>query len=126
MAQVRELVAGYRELEKLGVKILIVSPQSTKHNRQLAQRFDAPVDFLTDPGNQAARALGIAASSGVPAGMQLLGYDSETVLPTVIITNADGAIIFTDQTDNYRVRPEPETFLKALAAQAPNQGLFNK
>ena len=122
MAQVRELVAGYRELERLGVKILVVSPQTAEHNRQLARRFDAPVDFLTDPGNQAANALGIAASSGIPAGMQLLGYDSATVLPTVIITNADGTIIFTDQTDNYRVRPEPETFLRALAAQAPIKG----
>jgi peroxiredoxin len=122
VAQVKELVAGYRELEKLGVKILVVSPQPVEHNRQLARRFDAPVDFLTDPGNQAAKALGIAAPSGIPAGMQLLGYDSATVLPTVIITNADGTIVFTDQTDNYRVRPEPGTFLKALAAQAPIKG----
>ena len=36
-------------------------------------------------------------------------------MPTVIITDAERRIIFTHQTDNYRVRPEPATFLRALA-----------
>ena len=35
-------------------------------------------------------------------------------MPTVVITDANGKIIFRDLTDNYRVRPEPETFLKIL------------
>ena len=46
--------------------------------------------------------------------MELLGYDPDTVLPTVIITDASGKIIFVDLTDNYRVRPEPETFIQVL------------
>jgi len=36
------------------------------------------------------------------------------ILPTVIITDAEGKIIFADLTDNYRVRPEPDTFLKVI------------
>ena len=32
-----------------------------------------------------------------------------------IIVDANGTILFSDQTDNYRVRPEPETFFQALA-----------
>jgi hypothetical protein len=47
-------------------------------------------------------------------GMQALGYDSETVLPTVIITGTDGLILWVHETDNYRVRPEPETYLAVL------------
>jgi hypothetical protein len=35
-------------------------------------------------------------------------------MPTVIITDEQGKIIFADLTDNYRVRPEPETFLRVL------------
>jgi hypothetical protein len=52
---------------------------------------------------------------GLPFGMQLLGYDSDTVMPTVIITDDEGKIIFADLTDNYRVRPEPETFMRVLS-----------
>ena len=71
-------------------------------------------DFLTDEGNKAARILGIESENGIPLGMQMLGYDSETVLPTVIITDENGRVIWTHETDNYRVRPEPDVFLKVL------------
>ena len=47
-------------------------------------------------------------------GMQVLGYDSETVLPTVIITEAGGRILWADETDNYRVRPEPDVYLRII------------
>jgi hypothetical protein len=48
----------------------------------------------------------------------MLGYDSETILPTVVIADGEGKIILADQTDNYRIRPEPETFLRAFDEHA--------
>jgi hydroxymethylpyrimidine pyrophosphatase-like HAD family hydrolase len=41
-------------------------------------------------------------------------YAPHTVMPTVVVTDADGTIVFSDQTDNYRVRPEPDMFLAIL------------
>jgi hypothetical protein len=35
-------------------------------------------------------------------------------MPTVIIVDKEGKILWTHETDNYRVRPEPETFLQVL------------
>ncbi len=52
-------------------------------------------------------------------GLQLLGYESDTVLPTVILTNASGHIFFSDQTDNYRARPEPGDFEAILKEKLP-------
>ena len=80
-----------------------------------------PFVFLTDPGNKAAGKLDIAMDDGVPLG--ITGYDAETVMPTVIITSANGRIIFLDQTDNYRVRPEPSTFIEVLDAASGPIGL---
>lgn len=114
MAQVKEIAARYRELDQRGVQVLLVSPQPAGHTRQLAARFEVPFRFLVDAGNRAAQALGIAAADGIPRGMELLGYDSETVLPTVLLTDARGRILWSDQTDNYRVRPEPDTFIRVL------------
>jgi hypothetical protein len=37
-------------------------------------------------------------------------------MPTVVMTNDKGEIIFADLTDNYRVRPEPKDFLKVFDA----------
>jgi peroxiredoxin len=112
MAQIRELVEEYKELEARGAQVALVSPQSLEHTRALAARFDVPFRFLVDPGGRAARQLGILHEAGVPLGIR--GYDADTVFPTAIVTDAEGRILLADQTDNYRVRPEPWTFLAAL------------
>jgi len=113
-AQIKEMAAQYRELDELGVKTVLISPQPHSHSTNIAKRFDVPFLFLTDPKGKAAKNLDLYHENGTPFGMEVLGYSSDTVLPTVIITNEQGKIIFLDQTDNYRVRPEPETFLKVL------------
>ena len=114
MAQIKEIAARYRELSERGVEIVLVSPQPQGHTAKLADRFDVPFRFMVDPDNKAAELLGIAAPGGLPLGMEMFGYDQDTVMPTVVIVDADGVILFADQTDNYRVRPEPDTFLKVL------------
>jgi hypothetical protein len=43
-----------------------------------------------------------------------LGYDSDTVMPTVIISDTGGRVLWTHETDNYRIRPEPDVYLAVL------------
>jgi len=114
MAQIKEVAGEYQEIQELGVRVALISPQPHKFTMSLARKFDVPFYFLTDDGNRAARTLGIAHSDGLPTGMQVAGYDSETVLPTVIITGVGGKILWSHQTDNYRVRPEPALYLQVL------------
>jgi peroxiredoxin len=116
MAQIKEVAEQYRELESRGIKMYMVSPQSEVNTKDLALRFDVPMNFLIDKGNETADKLQIIAKNGLPMGLQALGYESDTVMPTVIMTNDKGEIIFADLTDNYRVRPEPEDFLKVFDA----------
>lgn len=111
MAQIKEVAAHYQQLESMGVNVYLVSPQPESHTQSLAEKFEVNYHFMVDKGNQAAKQLGIDAQHGTPKGMEALGYASDTVMPTAILTDAQGKIIFTDQTDNYRVRPEPETFI---------------
>jgi peroxiredoxin len=114
MAQIGEVAARWREVEALGAQVALVSPQDEAHTRRLAARHRVAFRFLRDDGLAAARRLGIANPDGTPAG--LVGYESDTVLPTVVVTDAGGRIVFADQTDNYRVRPTPDTVLEALRA----------
>lgn len=116
MAQIKEIAAQYQEIETLGAQVILVSPQPHKNTRELADKFDVNFRFMTDSGNQAARILGIASDFGIPTGLEAMGYDSEAPMPTVIITDASGKVVWTHETDNYRVRPEPETFLKVIRA----------
>lgn len=114
VAQIGEICAQYKDLARRGVEVFLVSPQPEEYTASLASRCDAPMRYLTDSGNRAAAALGILVKSGVPAGMQAFGYDSDVPRPTVFITDAGGRIAYCDLTDNYRVRPEPSQYLPIL------------
>ena len=94
--------------------IAFISPQRQAKSAALSQRFAIPARFLVDDGNTLARQLGIDSPCGIPTGLQALGYDSDTVMPTVVITAPGGRILWADETDNYRVRPEPGTYLEVL------------
>lgn len=117
MAQIKEISAKYREISSLGAKVVLCAPQPEKNTQSLADKFDVPFLFMTDTHGRAARELDIEMKNGLPAGMELLGYDKDTVYPTVIITDKQGRIIYSDLTNNYRVRPEPDDFIKVLNSQ---------
>lgn len=114
MAQIREIAGQYRQLAERGVQVVLVSPQPQEKTAVLARKFDAPMRFLVDKDNAAARKLGIAHEHGIPAGYELLGYDAETVLPTALLVDENGRILHADLTGNYRIRPEPAQFLRIL------------
>lgn len=116
MAQLKELAERYEEIKRLGVRVAMISPQPHANTMQIAKKFriDVSFEFYTDEDNAAARSLGILNLHGTPMGMQALGYDSDTVLPTVIITDSHGKIVWVHETDNYRIRPEPDVYLEVL------------
>ncbi|NOR70745.1 MAG: redoxin domain-containing protein [Methylomarinum sp.] len=118
MAQIKEVATQYKKLSSLGAKVVLCAPQPEKNTQVLADKFDVPFIFLTDADNRAAQTLGIEMKNGLPAGMEMLGYEKDTVYPTVIITDATGAIIYSDLTNNYRIRPEPEDFIEVLNRHA--------
>ena len=109
--QVRELADGYREIASLGAQVVLVSPQPAAESAALAARFDAPMTFLVDVDNASANALGIQHPGGAPVGV---AKEGETVLPTAVVLDAAGVILFAHETDNYRFRPDPALFLEAL------------
>ncbi|MGE3725044.1 MAG: peroxiredoxin family protein [Candidatus Sericytochromatia bacterium] len=114
MAQIQEVAKQYRELSEWGVQIALISPQDQAHSQALADKFSVPMQFLTDPQGAMAQKLDIFHAWGLPTGMQVLGYDKDTVLPTVMIVDAAGIVQFVEIADNYRVRPEPRVFIEIL------------
>jgi peroxiredoxin len=114
VAQIGEICEQYRAIAKHGIEVFLVSPQSEENSAALAARCDAPMRYMNDRANRAATVLGIVVKAGIPAGLQALGYDSDTPRPTVFITDREGRIAYCDMTDNYRVRPEPSQYLPIL------------
>lgn len=118
MAQIKEVALRYREVEATGARVALISPQSQAHTQKLARKHDVGFEYYVDAEGRAARLLGIDHPGGVPLGMSVFGYDADTVLPTVVVTDRDGIVRWTHETDNYRVRPEPDLFLSVLRAHA--------
>lgn len=117
MAQVRELADQCREFQQRGVTVVLISPQPQTKSAKLAKQLGTPFRFLVDPGGQAARNLGINHIGGLPLGLQVFGYNTDTVLPTVIVTDKNGKIVFVDITENYRMRPGLEALLEAMPSK---------
>ena len=120
VAQIDELVDRSQDIERLGINVCLISSQNETQSRALAEKFDVPFKFLVDKDNQAAEVLEIALRNGTPLGISG-NYPRDTAMPTLVVTSASGTILFSDQTDNYRVRPEPDIFLAILRRAAALQ-----
>ena len=111
MNQLKEVKAQADRLAKAGVNVKFISNQGIDNSKKLATDMKLPSHFeiLQDTDLRAAKALGIEDIGGAPAGMP--GYPKDTVMATVIALDEEGRVIFGDETDNYRRRPHPDTFL---------------
>jgi len=114
VAQIKELAQQYRQLVSRGIKIVLISPQPELITQKLAERFNVPFVFLTDKNNEAAGKLGLKHQDVLPKGMELMGYSSDTVFPTVLVTNKQGKIIYLDETPSFRDRPDPKEYLSII------------
>lgn len=113
-AQVKELAGFEKDFNELGVRITLISPQSHQKSLNHAKRVGLDYDFLVDVDNRAAKTLGILAENGLPAGFQVLGYDTDVPKPTTFVLDENGNVIFADLTTNYRLRTRPQEILEAL------------
>jgi peroxiredoxin len=113
-AQVKELGDFEAQFKELGVRITLISPQSHQKSKNHAKRVGMDYDFLVDVDNQAAKALGILSENGLPAGFQVLGYETDVPKPTTFVLDENGKVIFADLTTNYRLRTRPEDIIAAL------------
>tara|TARA_B100001245_G_scaffold145523_1_gene108704 strand:+ start:6732 stop:7433 length:702 start_codon:yes stop_codon:yes gene_type:complete len=113
LAQIDELYKRSQELNDLNIVVNLISSQSIELTKDLALKYSIPFNFFVDHNGTIAEYLEIALKNGVPFGL-VKKYGSDSLMPTLIVTNSQNTIVFTDQTNNYRVRPEPDVYLSIL------------
>ncbi|GIG54184.1 redoxin domain-containing protein [Demequina activiva] len=116
VAQITAIAGQYRALSERGVRVALISSRRAEETEELSARFDAPMDFYVDSGGQAAAALDIVQEGGTPVTFAGGAGDAggDTVVPTVIITRADGTVAWIHHSDDHRVRPEPSLYLEVI------------
>lgn len=119
VAQITAIASQYRELSDRGVRVALISSRRAEETEQLSARFDAPMDFYVDGGGAAAAVLDIVQQGGTPVTFAGGAGDAgdDTVVPTVIITRADGTVAWIHHSDDHRVRPEPSLYLEVIDRQ---------
>ena len=120
MNQLKEVKAQADRLANADVEVKFVSNQGFENSRKLARSMNLPTHFeiLQDEDLRAAKVLGIEDMGGAPSGMP--GYPNDTVMATVVALDEEGKVIFGDETDNYRRRPHPDTFLQVFEQVSAN------
>ncbi|MBT8086147.1 MAG: AhpC/TSA family protein [Woeseia sp.] len=113
MAQIAEIAELAEDFDAGGIEVAFISSQPAARSRELAERFSGSFRFLQDRDNKLARHLDIDIRNGVPA-FWPGDLQPDTVMPTVVVINQNATIVYSDQTDNYRVRPDPDIFLAII------------
>ncbi len=108
--QIAEISAISNALQEDGINIYIVGAQSLEETQKIARKYEGGhMQFLYDPHFRALETLDLIHINGKPQG--IYGFDRDTAYPTVLFINNGGQIMWSDQSDNYRLRPKPEIFM---------------
>jgi peroxiredoxin len=108
MIELRGLQLSLPKFQELGVQVVAISPDPVEKNRSVVERIGLEFPVLSDSDLSLIGALGLQHEGAGPGG---------TTIPrpaTLIVRN--GAIVWRNLTENYRVRPRPEDVLAALAS----------
>ncbi|EDP95670.1 redoxin domain-containing protein [Kordia algicida OT-1] len=116
MAQIKEMVEHHEELTERNINTVFISSQPHGFSENLTKKHPLDFQFLVDVDGKVAKQLDIFAENGLPFGFQIFGFASHTTLPTIIITDSNEQIVYTNQTENYRMRPEPTELLRVIDA----------
>ena len=125
--ELEALQAVIDEIKSLGANLVSISPQLPEFSRKLISQKNLTFELLSDPGNNVARAFGIAFS--FPEDLRNLylkfgldipkhnGDDSWTLpMPARYIIDQNSIIRYAEVNPDYTVRPEPEHTIEALKA----------
>lgn len=113
-AQLQEVGDRADRLSVQGVAVRFISNQSVEQSRELTEKLQLRADFelMFDRELRMAKGLEIEGMNVAPLGIN--DYPRDAAMATVVALNEGGLVIFGDETDNYRVRPHPDTFLDAF------------
>ncbi len=123
--QLREYQAMLPALERLGAKLVAVSPQTPDHSLSFAQKNELAFPVLSDPHNQVARTYGLVfkvapelVETYKAVGSDLVKYNGddswELPAPGTFVIGSDGKIVLAFVDGDYTRRLEPSAILEAL------------
>ena len=99
----------YADFERAGARILAVSVDPPQRSREIVEQYELSFPILSDTDGAAIDAFGVRHASGGIEG-------NDIARPAVFLFDSSGQLVWRELTDNWRVRPRPESLLAQLDA----------
>jgi peroxiredoxin len=123
--ELQALQAALPDFERLGAKLVAISPQTAPNSRKSMRQNAVGFPILSDPRNEVAAAFGIRFTlpsylSELYASMKVdlpefNGESSWTLpMPARYVIGQDGTIVYAEVNPDYTRRPDPSELLPAL------------
>jgi peroxiredoxin len=130
MAELEAWKDLYPAVRAHGALLVAISPQTVHQNDLLIQKYSPPFPVLSDAGSAVAEKFGLVytvserrqkAYRSTMVNLPYINGDSawRLPLPATYVLDRDGKIAFAQAHADFRVRPEPEEVLAALAQLSP-------
>jgi peroxiredoxin len=100
----------HQAFAELGVQLVAVSPDTVDETRRLQARRNWNITLLADPSLEAIRLYGLQNRNFAPR----RGPFRELAIPTTILIDADGRVLWLEQTRDFRVRSQAERVLDEI------------
>jgi len=104
--QLSGLVDIEEQIINMGYQIVAVSPDNYQNLVSLEEKIEARYEIYSDENGELIKKIGIAFNSGGKRGI--------LPVPTVMVLNQEGIILFEYINPNYRVRITPELLIAVL------------
>jgi peroxiredoxin len=109
VAELQGLGAALSEVERAGVEIVALSPDSNEQSQKLADGLHLSYRFVADRELAVARSWGLVHAGGGPSGQ-------DVPRPSTVVLDRDGVVRWFSVSRNYQVRPDPADVLGAVRA----------
>ena len=118
LAELKQLDESAKEFAALGIKLIALSSDRVDELRPVKQKHDWDITLLADPELVVHRQYRVDFRKFTPR----RGPFRNLAIPTTILIDRDGLVLWLEQTSDFRVRPQASTVLaKARALIAPDQ-----
>jgi peroxiredoxin len=116
----------YGRLRELGALAVAIGPQTERQSDFMAGHHGLPFPVLVDPGNKVAEQFGLAYTipeyyrtyyRSILVNIPFVNGDESwrLPLPAIYVIGRDGRVIFAEGHADFRVRPEPQDVMSAVA-----------
>lgn len=115
--QVEALIKEYKNVLAEGIRLAFVSTQSHDEMQKLADKHRLVCHYLIDVDFKFAKQYNLVNRQAVPAPV---GQGTDTLYPTLLLLDQHNKILMLEQTDDDRLRPEPEAVLERVKSLGAN------